>query len=170
MTRAMRTAVWYLVGLSLVGCGGPRSHPAGAGREPFTELGIAIGPPDATGTFHFSFCGQRADAPLADAPVVQRIIVSPAGEKVTSSYNGASSNCVWINESGVASRTEWKYSSSPAGSKISGVCPPLRSDLTYEILVSGSGSGSLLFRITEQGTGAAVKSTCPESVPTPNKP
>jgi hypothetical protein len=162
MIQITKTTICCLVSLSLpVGCGGQQSaptHPERGALEPFTEPVIAISPPDSSGTFHFSFCGQSTDSPL-----IGRIVVSPAGETVTSSFNGASTNCVWKKDGGVPLGGEWKYGSSPQGSKLSGACPPFQNDRTYEIIVSGSGSGSLEFRVTVQGTSTAVKSTCPTS-------
>ena len=159
--RAVRCycLVW---GAILAGCGGVQSTPKPLpGQVSPPEPEIAISPPDASGTFHFAFCGDWTTEP----PQIYRIFVSRPGVMVDGSSTAANYECIWKRGDGPSLNNEWRYGSSPGGSKISGRCAPLSTDGTHVITVSGSGLGSLEFKINEHGIGAAVANTCTEHSP-----
>jgi hypothetical protein len=159
MTRTVvacriRYLAWCAI---LTGCGGQQSTPGlWQGLEAPAEPEIAISPPDASGAFHFSYCGTWT----TESPQIFRIFVSRPGVAVDSVSSAANYECIWRRAGGPTLTTEWRYGSSPGGSKITGPCAPLDADGTHVITVSGVGLGSLEFRVNEQGIGAAVADAC----------
>lgn len=153
MAKRISLLFWLAV---LVGCRRPQAPepPAREALAVFSEPTIGITPPDTTGTFHFSFCGQ-----VNALPVIERIQVSRAGQRVGGPLPYVS-YCLWKKGSGVALSSEWKYGSMPRGSTTIGTCPPFRAGDSYEVLVDGSGSGSLEFKVTPEGVIDVSKDSC----------
>lgn len=161
----MRRQMVLFVAWLVVGCGGTQASNAHFGQvesEPTiwhveSEPIIAITPPDPSGTFHFSLCGDDTMS-----PGVRRIGVYPGGQTLSGPIVVS---CVWSRDDG-ASLSDWKYASKPQGSHLSGACQPLAIGSEYEVFVSGVGSGHLIFKLDEVGgvlVGRELGSQCPVS-------
>ena len=154
----MTTRIWCLSWIALLtNCGRadpPRPPPNDEQLAPFSEPTIDISPPDASGTFRFAFCGH-----IKTLPLVSRIEVSPPGQKVGSLPH--TRYCLWKKESGDPLSSEWRYGSRTEGSKVVGACEPFHPGASYEVLVDGSGSGSLQFKVAPDGTMIVTRPSCP---------
>ena len=117
----------------------------------FSSPEIEVSLPDADGTFHFKYCWG-----IKYRPQVLRVIVLPFGERL----GEPSDHLCTLKTASAGLRSEWKYGSTPPGSKIGGPCAPFRVGEAYSAVFSGSGSGWIDFRFTAQGPVAIGESHC----------